>query len=263
VTLAGWLRRWPSLYLAARELRYPGGREPLDAETRRLLSSIMEDGDIRVLAGPFAGMLYLSASGSGLLPRIVGSYELELHDTIALTLRRGYELVVNVGSGEGYYAVGYARSLPEARVVAFDQDPIARRRLQRLAALNGVADRTEIRALCRGADLRRVLDAPSRALVVCDCEGGELELLDPLGVPGLLHADVLVELHDFIDPSISATILLRFEKTHAVTVIPAEARDGIMLPPLSRLRDDERRRATWEGRPDGMQWAWLEARRTS
>jgi hypothetical protein len=71
----------------------------------------------------------------------------------------------------------------------------------------------------------------------------------------------LVELHDFIDPSISPSIQARFGGTHEISRIPASEREGIDLPGLAHLSAEERRLALWEGRPEGMTWAWMQARR--
>src|SRR5262245_4204461 len=71
--------------------------------------------------GPFLGLRCINAStGSTIVPRLLGSYEAELHDTIEKLAGRDYRRVVNIGCGEGYYAVGLARRLPSARVFALD-----------------------------------------------------------------------------------------------------------------------------------------------
>ena len=98
--------------------------------------------------GPFAGMRCIGVSAvSTILPRLIGSYEAELHDTIQKLAHRGYQRVVNIGCGEGYYAVGLARLLPAAQVFALDPDPVARSLCQSLAELNDVTNRVTIR-LC-------------------------------------------------------------------------------------------------------------------
>ena len=46
----------------------------------------------------------------------------------------------------------------------------------------------------------------------CDAEGYELTLLDLDAVPQLRHWSIIVELHDFVDPTITETIRARFEE---------------------------------------------------
>lgn len=61
----------------------------------------------RILAGPFRGMKYIENShGSAYLPKILGSYEKELHKFIPRIVEEEYELILDIGAAEGYYAVG-------------------------------------------------------------------------------------------------------------------------------------------------------------
>src|ERR1700678_538077 len=57
-----------------------------------------------VLHGPFSGMKYPEASiqSRHSVPRLLGSYESELHEAIAAGLGYRYERVIDIGSAEGY-----------------------------------------------------------------------------------------------------------------------------------------------------------------
>ena len=59
-------------------------------------------------------------------PYQVGSFELELHPAVERIVAERPATVVNVGSAEGYYAVGLAMRLAGARVVGFELDPALR-----------------------------------------------------------------------------------------------------------------------------------------
>ena len=85
-----------------------------------------------MLSDPFTGMRYLDAVVHGCITaRWVGSMEAELHEAIEEAIVRAPRFVANLGSAEVYYAVGFARRLPEARLSAFEIDPWARRTLKR------------------------------------------------------------------------------------------------------------------------------------
>lgn len=210
-----------------------------------------------VQAGPFEGMRYLRQAswGEELVPKLLGCYEAELHEHLESLLRGGYDRVVNVGCAEGYYAVGLARRLPGAQVSAFDTDPRAQYLCRRLAARNDVEDRVHVGGECTPSMLDELV--VGRTLVVVDCEGCELALLRPDLAPGLRRADLLVELHDFVDPSISTTIVGRFPG-HDLTLVDAVDRDPARyaLPGLSAAEQAD---ALSEHRPGGMQWAVLRA----
>ena len=69
-----------------------------------------------------------------------------------------------------------------------------------------------------------------------DCEGGELQLLDPEQVPGIQGCDVIVECHDFLDASITSTLRQRFAATHDVELIRRGR--GIQPFPVAALAID-------------------------
>ena len=64
----------------------------------------------------------------------------------------GHSTVLNIGCAEGYYAVGLARRMPQARVLAFDINRTAQDTCRALAAKNGVADRVQVSGLFKPAD---------------------------------------------------------------------------------------------------------------
>jgi 2-polyprenyl-3-methyl-5-hydroxy-6-metoxy-1,4-benzoquinol methylase len=93
----------------------------------RITRAIVKRHGLVVLDGPFAGMRYVpQAAGSSLLPKLLGCYEAELHPTLTSVFSLNYRQVVDVGCAEGYYAVGLATRILEARVFAFDTDMQAR-----------------------------------------------------------------------------------------------------------------------------------------
>src|SRR5207253_2932668 len=83
---------------------------------------------------------------------------------------------------------------------------------------------------CAPADLARMISPP--ALVVCDCEGAEIDILCPALVPSLGHCDMIVELHDCFRPGASAEISRRFSSTHHVKIIDAVDRHADLVDPI-------------------------------
>ena len=65
----------------------------------------------KITGGPFKGMDYVTAATEGpLIPRLLGTYESELHPYLAKLAGGGIDYcVIDVGCAEGYYAVGPAR----------------------------------------------------------------------------------------------------------------------------------------------------------
>ncbi len=231
----------------------------LDAELARLSLS-----DLSVRHGPFAGMRYPSARsfGSTLLPKLIGSYEQELHPVIA-ALGADYSAIVDIGCAEGYYAVGMALRNPGAHVYAFDTNADAQRQCLATARENGVESRVTVAGLCDADTLRRLPLGP-HALVICDCEGYERQLLDDRMAEHLRDHDLIVETHDFIDIEISTAIKRALAGTHDLTSIYST--DDIQkaltttYPETAALPLEQRRLALREGRPCIMEWVVARSR---
>ena len=99
-----------------------------------------------------------------------------------------------------------------------DVDSRARDLCITLAKVNNLAERVVIEGECTHDRLNTLIKG--RTLIICDCEGCELQLLDPLLAPGLKNTDLLIELHDMIDPAITPTIRCRFSETHEIPSFP-------------------------------------------
>jgi hypothetical protein len=228
----------------------------------QMKSKIYGNGSPAVLSGPFAGMKYLNEVCWGPIePKWLGSYEQELHPIIASILNSNYAQVLDLGSAEGYYAIGLAMKLPKARVCSYDVDPWARAQQRRLAALNGVKN-IGIGKLCTPHDLQSNLS--DRSLLICDIEGGEYELLDPAKISALLKCDILVELHDRFDMGVTIKsgaqeLTRRFSASHKITEVKSAPRNGSSGPCLGRLTDEELVMCMNEHRSMAEQvWLWLE-----
>lgn len=234
-----------------------------NGQIQAVINKIIAESGVYVRNGPFSGMMYWPvaipgyASG-GLGSSLLGIYECELHEVLADAIKKQHDQVINIGCAEGYYAIGLARCLPRARVYAFDIDMRARQLCDAMAKVNGVADRIVVSGECMVDTLREI--AKRRSLIVCDCEGGEIELLRSDLIPGLASCDILVELHDVLQPGISETLLPRFSATHHIEIIPTRERDPEAFPTLAFLTPDERRLAMDEHRPGPMTWAMMRSR---
>ena len=209
-----------------------------------------------ILYGPFKGMDYsvLAAEGSR-SARLIGAYEASLAPIIEQIVTRSYDLVIDVGSAEGYYAVGLARRMPGARILARDDNPKAQALCRDLATANGVGDRVEIGGRMTHADF--AICTATRAVVICDIEGAEQDLLDPNLAPGLLAADILVEAHDCVNPDLSQRIAQRFAATHDVQIINRAVDDRGLPDWMHGLSDLDRLIALWEWRIGPTPWLWM------
>jgi hypothetical protein len=224
--------------------------------------------DLSVRHGVFKGMKYplAAAVGSALIPKLIGSYESEIHGVIEEICSVGYTEIVDIGCAEGYYAVGLAMRISGAMVYAYDTDQTAIRLCKIMARLNGVGGRLLTGSYCDATTLKSI-PSSGRGLVVCDCEGCEKELFTPDTVRFLESWDLLIEIHDFIDAGISSQLRKQFESTHDLRVF-ASVDDAWKAgqcdyEEIQRYDLDKRTRLLAEGRPTAMEWFFLTRKQKS
>lgn len=209
--------------------------------------------------GPFAGMTYpVEASEGAFTARRLGCYEASLVPVIEKIIDRAYPLVIDIGCAEGYYAVGLARRMPQTQLWAHDANPGAQTLCATLAQANNVLDRVRIGGLLTGADLSVCADQPT--VIICDIEGAEGELLDPVTAPGLLDADILVEVHEGMRPGLLAKLTARFNTSHQITRIDRKLDDSALPAWMEMFGDLDRLLALWEWRAGPTPWLWMESK---
>jgi precorrin-6B methylase 2 len=206
-----------------------------------------------IWGGIFKGMDYVSAATEGaLLPRLLGSYEAELHPHLLAFAAEGIDTVIDVGCAEGYYAVGLARLMPQAIVHARDIDEKALVACRALAEKNGVADRVIVGGEFKPQDFQAF--AGRRALVMVDCEGAELDVLQPALSPALARLSLIVETHDVYREGALATLVERFAPTHDIVRVDQQFLAFEPPPWFASLPHLDRLLATWEWRVSPTPW---------
>lgn len=219
-------------------------------------NTLVKRSGTRVLSGPFRGMDYGGGASEGSRSaRLLGCYEASLIPVIEEIVARAYPLVIDIGAAEGYYAVGLALRMPQTRVLARDADARAQDLCKALAARNGVAERVTVGGLFTHADFDLALTQPT--LVLCDIEGAEAALLDPVAAPGLLQADILVECHEGLVPGITRTLTDRFAASHQIRRIDRKLDPSALPDWMEELSDLDRLIALWEWRTSPTPWLWM------
>src|SRR5258706_1526195 len=217
-----------------------------------------------VQRGPFAGMRMIDGSMRGdgdIAPKLLGTYEQELHPHLERFAKRPYDALIDVGCAEGYYSVGAARLFPGAPVIAYDSDKGALDILLMTAEQNGCTDQIRTGQFCDPATLRAVLRDHPHSLVIVDCEGYEKTLFsDPETNKWAASSDLIIECHDIWDHKITPTITGALAGTHDITVERASGRDPNVFPFLAGLSDLDRWRSVWERRGCLMHWLICEGR---
>ncbi len=242
-----WLARW----------KLKKGAQLNFNQTTALLGEVL---GTRINSGPFAGMNYIDvANGSVWWAKIIGTYECELEPVMNEVFSRKYDVIIDVGCAEGYYAVGLAYKT-NAVVHAFDINPDALINVKRLAELNKLTSRVHVSGKFDPSMLNQFQN--QKVFLICDIEGAEKDLLDPEVYPQLREVDVLVEVHDGHEQGeIDQVLRTRFDKTHEIRQIVYNRNHPSRR---SALPDVAARHVvkslTEEGRKLGVTWLYLKRR---
>jgi CBS domain-containing protein len=206
-----------------------------------------------VRQGPFAGLRYVTdVAASPFLPKLAGTYELEVADATEELIATMPDIVIDLGSAEGYYAVGLARRLPDTRVVAFDTRRSARWLTTRMAGANNVT--VEVRGAATHAAIQELCANTKNPLVICDIDGAEDTIIDPSQIPSFRRAAFLIETHDAFVAGVTDRLIDRLTSSHDIQRIPMQPRPPELLPDLPV---EDALTAMDEHRPDQL---WLIAR---
>lgn len=224
-------------------------------------NTVLQHHGTRVWQGPLQGLDFLAQSAEGChVAKLLGCYEQPLQPHIEAAIQAQYPVVLNIGCAEGYYAVGMARRMPGTIVHARDTNAVAQATCTALAQKNAVADRVHVGGQFDTGDFAAF--AQQRVLVLCDIEGGERALLDPLEAPALRGMDLIVESHECLVPGITAELVRRFAASHDIQVIADSGqRQLAQAPPwFLQLAHLDQLLATWEWRSGPTPWLVMRAR---
>ena len=127
-----------------------------------------------VCNGPLKGLKFdreATLSGST-YTMLLGSFQSEIHPFIYAARQKHYDDVYNVGCADGYYAVGFARSISGSTIYAFDSDKLAIIKSQKQASQNGCQNNITFFGTFYPENLKRVF-TKNKSLLIVDCEGVE------------------------------------------------------------------------------------------
>jgi len=226
-----------------------------------LRTYLKNTGGIRVLNGPFKGMLYVEKSyGSSWAPKVLGSYEQELHSIINSLQLESYKCIIDIGCAEGYYLAGMAHMAREKgisiEIHGYDLNNQAVQTANKLCSMNNL----EAKAHCKRYELDEAKD--DNILFIIDIEGDEFELLGRETIWRLKSCSFLVEVHE---PKGSRDMLNQLcdafscsHNTKVINAVPRYSGDVLSLNlPGSKLNQLE---LINEGRIYGNTWLFASSK---
>ncbi len=165
--------RFAPRIMADRAVRYQAElrrREGIESAADRFVAA---HGD-RVLHGSFKGMYYPRPRDE-LVARLLGRYEKEVEPWIIDAVASKPRRFIDIGTSDGYYAVGVKLAVPYIDVYGFELSRSARSQCWELARANDAKLILKTRATERS--VRRVVIPNS--LVASDIEGAEVDIFAP------------------------------------------------------------------------------------
>jgi hypothetical protein len=237
--------------------------ESLDLEAA-FNSKIKSKNIISVLYGPLEGLKYphYDSVGSTLYPKLLGTYESELHEVFNEILNTQYDFILDIGAAEGYYAVGLALKIPKAKVIAFEGDEHGQALCLEMAELNNTKERVFVHGICSEKELLDFSASAGKGLIICDCEGYERDLFTEEVIKQLEEFDILLELHDgsYSGMTISQVMSRRFEMTHHVEFINVRYKKPIEHLEFLGFKEEELLKLLSEQRQMSVGWLFLKAK---
>ena len=229
------------------------------AKYRSLLiqNTLIQKNGTTVQAGPFAGMNFVAQSAEGChIPKLLGCYEEELHPFLYTLAEQQYDLILNIGCAEGYYAVGMKKLSPHTQILAFDINPIAQKACADLAAKNSLE--IEIGSEFKPEDFSRFVG--KKVLIWCDIEGAERELLNPEVTPALKEMDLVVEFHPTPTGHTTLDMLPKFQTSHSIEILQTQGHRPILPDFFLQLDHLDQLLAQWEWRSGPTPWAIMKTK---
>lgn len=219
-----------------------------------------------VLNGPFKGLKYptLRSKSSSLYSKLLGSYEAELHTVFQNAIDKKYDQIIDIGCAEGYYAVGLALKIHDAKIYAFDIDSEALDLTKKMAKENNVSERVFVDKECSAETLAN-FKFSNNSLIISDCEGYERFLFNETNINNLLHTDLIIETHDFVNINISTNLEKLFSKTHDIKVISSlsdyQKAKYYKYPEVDNLSLETKYQIFEEGRGGTDEWLIISAKK--
>ena len=208
--------------------------------------------------GPFKGMIYDCENYWGnIYPKLLGSYESELHDIINSLIKINFDNIINVGSAEGYFTIGFALKSNVHEIIAVDPFRISKKEINSLIRKNNITKKINFKYWVSNKRLSNWIK--TKTLIIMDCEGSEAGYLKSTSLTNFHKAHILCEIHDFSDhPNIGSDLIKRFNKTHHIKIIRQEKRQFHEYRTVENFSENEMIKLLDEHRPKNNYWIFFE-----
>ena len=171
----------------------------------------------QVLGGPFIGLKYprIKSFGSSIYPKLIGTYEAELAESIKFFSSIDYDKIFVIGCAEGYYCNGLGLISKDSSIYCFDINDDAIKACREMSKINNLSNK--VKSFNEEFTVQKYkIKKEEKILIICDIEGEEEFLFSPENIENFNTADLIIECHDYRSVGLTNKLKLLFSKTHNV-----------------------------------------------
>ncbi len=239
----------------------------LDKRKLWLVNHLFEISKGQVISGHFKGMKLLKKSNwdkkiyeynPDLSSKIAGCYEQEVQDKIVeLQKKDKKKCFINLGAGEGYFALGVLNSGLFQHSIAFEISDNSRNIMIENSKLNKLDDKLSIKYVANLSFLNDILDSEKKLddiFILSDIEGAEFEIFNDDNLSKLKNCNLIIEFHRHPVDEKNKKFEEKLNKYFKVSLLSMSNRSFSDIPLLKELNDDDRWLIASENRPYLMNW---------
>lgn len=232
---------------------------------KKLANKIFDHYSGVVQRGPFRGLQLQGDSNVSRGPlalKIFGLYEHQVVEELSAAAPFGD--LVNLGAADGYMSLGPRYGNLCQRSICFEMTKQGREAVRLNAERNEVADTTIIRGIADETLLDQLHEENvdfSNAVILCDIEGAEFDVLTSDVLNAVKGAKIIVELHDRLmdgAEELRQALIDRIPTGCTHRLITADAVSFAGIEHLERMHDLDRSLVLSEGRKVIGEWLVIE-----
>jgi hypothetical protein len=188
----------------------------------------------------------------------LGLYEKEILNII--TDHGPFDVFLDIGAADGYYAVGMLHSRMAQKVICFEKSKKGQKAIKKNWITNKSIGELVVHGEANRLSIERVVkDISKKTLVLIDIEGFEFCLLTKDVISLFKKCELIIEIHNWVEDFQLKYKRLLFDLDLYFKITPIEriSRETVNIPLLRSFTDDNRLLVTSERRPCLMRFLHL------
>jgi len=219
---------------------------------------VWEHYDGEIAYGIFKGLkINIESDWSGtkdIGPKVFGLYENQILKWIE---GKEFNLFIDIGAADGYYALGILYSNIASTAVTFEISEKDREICRASAITNNVFDKIIVKGEASSSEIIQVVKSHDHGLIIIDIEGGEYNLITREVLEAARNYYIVIEIHEIENEEIKLSMFKLCAEFHNIEQLTGLERDFPRDKFTEKLTDNERALLLSEGRPFAMNWVAL------